>query len=86
MLDAIRDVSVGQGRRTRRTMQTIQGEWLYSELARVAHFEWDGADSGSAARLGGKFNRFWLAELEDFDENPVRVVKRLTQRAPSRFK
>lgn len=80
MLAAIRDASVGEGQRIRGAIPAIQGGRLYFDLARVAHFEWDGAYGGSEARfgwnIGNRLNRFWLADLEDFDESPVRVVNR----------
>ena len=80
MLAAIRDASVGEGRRIRAGIPGIQGGWLYFELARVAHFEWDGAEGGSITHDGEKIddplNRFWFVDLEDFDESPVRAVKR----------
>ena len=80
MLAAIRDASASEGQRIRGAIQAIRAARLHSEFARVAHFEWEGADGGFNMYAGVQnvnlVNRFWLADLEDFDERPVRIVKR----------
>ena len=93
MLAAIRDASVGEGQRIRGTKQGIQAGWLYSEFARVALFESEETYGGLNVYTDGQkvdaLNRFWLADLEDFDQRPARSVKRLyyvahNTRAPRR--
>lgn len=80
MLAAIRDASVGEGHRIRGATPGIQPGRLYSEFARVALFESEGAYGGSNIYAGGQtlnaLNRFWFADLEDFDRRPVHSFKR----------
>ena len=80
MLAAIRDASVGEGQRIRGAIQAIQSGRLYSEFARVALFESEGVHGGSSMYAAGQnpnvLNRFWFADLEDFDQRPVHSVKR----------